>query len=106
MLFAIASNHSVTGDRTATDSASDRFLQRDLGVSSRNLMALDYKAFALEWNLFNAELRPILERALAIGLSEELTYFVEDNLDRCTDPYAGEPLSPIWQEIQEIESPC
>ena len=61
-------------------------------------MLLDHKAFVLEWSAFSAELRPILERALGAGSPEELIFFVETNLDRCTDPYEGEPLDKTWYE--------
>jgi hypothetical protein len=68
-------------------------------------MAMEHKAFVFDFQGFEKELRPILEKALASNNSSELLRFIEANRASLKDPYEGEPLGEDWREMAEGQDP-
>jgi hypothetical protein len=68
-------------------------------------VSMDHKAYQLDYERFEAELAPILARALETGAGDELRAFVEGNLSELKDPNEGEPLGPNWHELVEPPEP-
>ncbi len=64
-------------------------------------MSLDHKAFILDYDGFNTELKPLLETCLESGDFEEIRKFVSINRSSCTDPYEGEKLDNNWENMIE-----
>jgi hypothetical protein len=62
-----------------------------------------HKAFLFDFEAFDRELRPTLERALADGGCAELVVFIRDHVPSLRDPYEGEPLGAAWEAM--IETP-
>jgi hypothetical protein len=68
-------------------------------------MSMDHKAYPLEYEAFERELAPILERAVQSGDIDELRTFVERNFAQLKDPYEGQPLGPDWLNLVEPNVP-
>jgi hypothetical protein len=68
-------------------------------------MSMEHKAFLFDHERFEHELRPVLERALAQGSSEDLKRFIADHLQALKDPYEGMPLDEDWEDLLEIDEP-
>ena len=66
---------------------------------------MDHKAFIFDFASFDDELRAILERALETQSVEELSRFIDANLESLTDPYEGERLDESWKEMIEVADP-
>lgn len=64
-------------------------------------MAFEHRAFCFDFRAFEAELAPLLYRALSDEDAEAIRDFVERNREALTDPYEGEPLSEEWEEMLE-----
>jgi hypothetical protein len=60
---------------------------------------MEHKAFVFDYESFEPELRPTLERALASRDVSDLVSFVNEHLDFLTDPYEGEALDENWQRL-------
>jgi hypothetical protein len=63
---------------------------------------MSHKAHAFDWDRFETELLPILERALTNADTRILLEFVSANRDHCRDPYEGEELPLDWDSQLEI----
>lgn len=61
-------------------------------------MGLSHKAFAFDYHLFQRELRPNLEAALASGAIAPLRQFVMENRRWLKDPNEGTPLDEGWEQ--------
>jgi len=59
---------------------------------------MEHKAFAFDYNSFDNELCPLLERALESGDPAAIAAFIDENRTRCTDPYEGEALNEKWRD--------
>ena len=66
---------------------------------------MEHKAFLFDHESFERELRPVLERALAEGTSEDLRRFISEHLQALKDPYEGLPLDEDWEDLLEIDEP-
>ena len=64
-------------------------------------MSMTHKAFVFDYARFDADLRPILVRALETGDCTELKEFIRRHLSELTDPYEGEPLTESWESMLE-----
>ncbi len=64
-------------------------------------MSMSHKAFVLDADRFQAELRATLERALADGDVEPLRRFIAAHRGELTDPYEGAPLDDDWESMIE-----
>jgi len=64
-------------------------------------MPLAHRAFAFDYAAFQAELRPLLLRALEAGNDSELCAFIDAHLNVLVDPYEGEPLTKNWRSSLE-----
>jgi hypothetical protein len=65
------------------------------------IMSFDHKAYRFDWSRFQAELAPVLLRALQDDDAEPLARFVDANLAACSSPYDGEPLDADWRDALE-----
>jgi hypothetical protein len=68
-------------------------------------MSMEHKAFLFDHDRFEQELRPVLERALAQGTSEDLKRFIVEHLQALKDPYEGLPLDEDWEDLLEFDEP-
>jgi hypothetical protein len=66
-------------------------------------MAMEHKAFVLDYNAFDRELRPVLERALSSRDISALIAFITANIGELTDPYEGDPLGEDWEAMIETQ---
>jgi hypothetical protein len=64
-------------------------------------MAMEHKAFVFNFQGFEKELRPLLERALRSNDSSELLRFIHSNRASLKDPYEGAPLEEDWRETAD-----
>lgn len=64
-------------------------------------LPLAHRAFAFDHTAFQAELAPLLLRALETSEDAELRAFIDANLNVLVDPYEGEPLTKNWQSSLE-----
>lgn len=64
---------------------------------------MQHKAYVFDYELFDHELRALLEAALGSGDCVGLISFINGNLASLADPYEGEPLVTDWEEM--IETP-
>jgi hypothetical protein len=64
-------------------------------------MSLNHKAFVFDYHLFQRELRPMLEAALASGAVAPLRQFMKENLPYLKDPDEGTPLEEGWEQRLE-----
>ncbi|MEW4453011.1 hypothetical protein AB1L30_10065 [Bremerella sp. JC817] len=62
---------------------------------------MEHKAFIFKYDLFEAELLPILRDALQGHECNELVSFIRQNFDFLSDPYEGEPLRSSWDSMIE-----
>lgn len=60
-------------------------------------MSFDHKAYAFDWDSFNAELLTILRLCLRHNETKSLKEFIVKNIEDLTDPYEGEPLDYTWE---------
>lgn len=60
-------------------------------------MSISHKAFAFDWNGFDATLRPVLEDALRAEETVGLVQWIEVHRGGLTDPYEGEALGEDWR---------
>jgi len=71
-------------------------------------MSMSHKAYGLDWRLFEAIVRPVLEQALIDHEPSGLIALIEGDIDSFKDPYEGEALSTGWLsglengDVQEI----
>lgn len=65
-------------------------------------MSMEHKAFLFRYREFEAELLPILEKAVASGDPKNLVAFINANRGGIRDPYEGEPLSDDWEMLLEV----
>ncbi|MDY3556992.1 hypothetical protein R5W24_006175 [Gemmata sp. JC717] len=64
-------------------------------------MSMSHKAFAFDWNAFDGDLAPILLDALDADDGAELAEFIDQERERLTDPYNGDPLPADWRGLLE-----
>src|SRR5436190_17514448 len=62
-------------------------------------MSMEYKAYPLDYERFNAELAPILFHALVTGEVGALVEFIKRRLEQLADPAEGKPLAGYWPEL-------
>ncbi|HZN68256.1 MAG TPA: hypothetical protein VFB66_23420 [Tepidisphaeraceae bacterium] len=68
-------------------------------------MSMDHKAYAFDYDAFDAELRPVLEGSLRSGDVGPLLGFIREHFAELKDPYEGEPLEGNWQDLLTYEDP-
>ncbi len=68
-------------------------------------MSMDHKAYAFDYDAFDAELRPVLEKSLRSGDIAPLLGFIREHFAELKDPYEGEPLEENWQDLLTYEDP-
>jgi hypothetical protein len=61
-------------------------------------MPMEHKAYAFDWSRFEADLLPVLVRALTADDPAELAAYIDLHLGELTDPYEGEPLAAGWRD--------
>ena len=64
-------------------------------------MGMEHKAYVFDWAGFDAELAPVLYRALATGGCDELAAFIDTRRQFLTDPNEGDPLPDDWRALVE-----
>lgn len=64
---------------------------------------MEHKAYLFDYELFDRELRTLLENALRSGDSTGLVSFINANLGCLKDPYEGETLTADWQDLIETQ---
>lgn len=62
---------------------------------------MSHKAFAFDWQRFDADLAPLLRSALSTNDGAALVEFIHRERLNLTDPYQGEPLSIDWDSTLE-----
>jgi hypothetical protein len=62
---------------------------------------MSHKAFAFDWNAFDLDFGIILLTALDTDDGTELAEFIQQERDRLTDPYIGDPLPEDWRGLLE-----
>lgn len=67
-------------------------------------MSIEHKAFIFDYEMFELELKDILELAIDSNDSTGLKQFIDLNINDITDPYEGERLSENWYEMLESEN--
>jgi|SRR5690554_900920 len=67
-------------------------------------MSFEHKAFIFDYDLFDQELRPLLERCLETGSIAPLKAFIDGDKRRFSDPYEGDALDDGWESyIEEVD---
>ncbi len=65
-------------------------------------MSMSHKAYAFDWNTFECdELFTILIESLESNDVLPLAHYIKIHYTKLKDPYEGEPLTEIWQEMLE-----
>ena len=64
---------------------------------------MEHKAFIIDYEQFERELRPLLQEALLTKNCDGLIDFIRQNIESLADPYEGEPLQGNWEDM--IETP-
>ncbi len=68
-------------------------------------MSMLHHAYLFDHRRFEAELLPLLTRALTDGGTGELQAWVQLNRAELTDPYEGDTLPESWEEKVELPDP-
>jgi hypothetical protein len=66
-------------------------------------MSMCHKAYAFDWDRFEAEFHDLLECALATNDLKAIIAFIDENRDQCRDPYEGNPLPADWRGLLETD---
>lgn len=64
---------------------------------------MEHRAFVFDYQAFDEQLKPILERALTTGDTGELVDYIESNRAGLQDPYEGASLDGEWEEMVETK---
>ncbi|MFB3906747.1 MAG: hypothetical protein ACE15E_25210 [Acidobacteriota bacterium] len=64
---------------------------------------MEHKAFVFDYDGFQRELRPLLERALASENPDSLIAFIKADLQSFRDPYEGDRLEDDWEDVMETK---
>jgi hypothetical protein len=59
-------------------------------------LSFDHKAFAFDFETYRKELRPVLDRALLSGSSDELLVYIAREFTNLKHPFEGGPLPADW----------
>ncbi len=62
-------------------------------------MAMEHKAYVLDYDAFTAELVSVLNAALTSGDPAGLVAFINEHRNALKDPYEGEPLDEGWENM-------
>lgn len=65
-------------------------------------MSMVHKAYAFDWDAFDAALRPVLVRALETDDPSGLAAFIEANRTALTDVRTMKPLAPGWRAAADL----
>jgi hypothetical protein len=65
---------------------------------------LEHRAYAFDWESFDASLRPMLEYALSNRSRDILVDFINRNRGQLVDPYDFLPLPPSWHLLMENQN--
>jgi len=60
---------------------------------------MEHRAFLFDLSSFSNELKHILESSLRSGDVGPLREFINNNQLSLTDPYEGEPISELWEDM-------
>jgi hypothetical protein len=72
-------------------------------VRLKRKVSFEHKAFVLDYEKFESQLKNILEAALEDENVSQLAGYISQNQIHLKDPYEGEPLTDEWESM--IESP-
>jgi len=64
---------------------------------------MEHKAFLFEYDQFEAELLPVLLKALQGHECSLLIAFIQHNIECLCAPYEGEPLTTTWESMMETK---
>jgi hypothetical protein len=65
-------------------------------------VSFSHKAFEFDWVTFEADLAPILKRALEADDTGAIERFIQECRVDLRDPYEGETLPSDWRELLEV----
>jgi hypothetical protein len=65
-------------------------------------VSFSHKAFQFDWVAFEADLAPILKRALDADDAGAIESFIEECRLDLRDPYEGEALPSDWRDLLEV----
>jgi hypothetical protein len=68
-------------------------------------MSFEHKAFVLDYQSFESQLKNILESALENKNVSQLSGYISQNQTHLKDPYEGEPLTDNWESMIESQDP-
>lgn len=64
-------------------------------------MSMNHKAFLLDYQGFQTELKPTIQSALITGNCAAIRRFIAKHLSQLKDPCDGEPLGDDWEQLLE-----
>jgi hypothetical protein len=68
-------------------------------------VSFKHKAFVLDYQSFESQLKDILESALENKNVSQLSEYISRNQTHLKDPYEGEPLTSEWESMIESQDP-
>jgi hypothetical protein len=68
-------------------------------------VSFEHKAFILDYQSFESQLKNILESALENENVSQLSGYISQNQAHLKDPYEGEPLTNEWESMLESQDP-
>jgi hypothetical protein len=68
-------------------------------------MSFEHKAFVLDYQSFELQLKNVLESALENENVSQLSSYISQNQAYLKDPYEGQPLTNEWESMIESRDP-
>jgi hypothetical protein len=68
-------------------------------------MSFEHKAFVLDYQSFESQLKSVLESALESENVSQLSNYISQNQTYLKDPYEGQPLTNEWESMIESQDP-